>query len=79
MPYDYLIQTYQTEIDKVLGAWAMFNDDELDIRPHASDERGRSFHEQMVHQCVSENHWFANILGVDVVDDPLPPKEDRLL
>ena len=78
MPYDYLIETYQTEIDKVLGAWAMFNDDELDIRPHGTDVRGRSFHEQMVHQCVSEDHWFANILGIDVVDNPLPSKESRI-
>jgi len=34
--------------------------------------------EQMVHQCVSENLWFRDILGIDVSGPPLPPVEDRL-
>ena len=78
MPYDFLIQTYQTEVDKVLGAWAMFDDGDLAVRPHESDARGRSLHEQMVHQCLSEDHWFANILGVDVAPEPLPEDETRV-
>jgi uncharacterized damage-inducible protein DinB len=42
------------------------------------DPRGRSVHEQMVHQCVSENLWFVNMLGIDVNAPPLPATETRL-
>ncbi len=36
------------------------------MRPHATDKRGRSLHEHMVHQCVSEDIWFRTILGVSM-------------
>jgi len=42
------------------------------------DTRGRSVHEQMVHQCVSEDLWFRNMLGIDVLAPPLPQQETRL-
>ena len=42
------------------------------------DPRGRSVHEQMVHQCVSEDLWFRNMLGIDVGAPPLPKQETRL-
>ena len=48
------------------------------MRPHQSDPRGRSVHEQMVHQCVSEDLWFRNMLGIDVGAPPLPHEETRL-
>jgi uncharacterized damage-inducible protein DinB len=32
----------------------------------------------MVHQCVSEDLWFRNMLGVDVEAPPLPKIETRL-
>ena len=32
----------------------------------------------MVHQCVSEDLWFRNILGIDAGAPPLPPSESRL-
>jgi hypothetical protein len=32
----------------------------------------------MVHQCVSEDLWFRNMLGVDVGAPPLPQQETRL-
>jgi uncharacterized damage-inducible protein DinB len=56
----------------------MFGDEDLPFRPNPSDARGRSVHEQMVHQCVSEDIWFRTILGVDVKAPPLPAKETRL-
>lgn len=77
-PYQFLIDTYDTERIKVLGVWSMFRDDDLPFRPHPTDTRGRSVHEQMVHQCVSENLWFVKILGVDVAAPPLPENETRL-
>ncbi len=55
----------------------MFRDDQLEVRPNASDKRGRSVHEQMVHQCVSEDFWFRTILGIDVKAPPLPARETR--
>jgi hypothetical protein len=40
--YDFLIDTYRTEIDKVVSVWAMFDDADLALRPHPTDPRGRS-------------------------------------
>lgn len=73
----FLVDSYATERVKVVSVWSMFGDHELPVRPHPSDPRGRSVHEQMVHQCVSENLWFKNILGIDVDAPPLPERETR--
>jgi uncharacterized damage-inducible protein DinB len=78
MRYDFLIETYETERVKVVSAWSMFTDQDLPIRPHPTDIRGRSVHEQMVHQCVSEDTWFRTMLGIDVGAPPLPKDEVRL-
>ena len=78
MRYDFLIDTYETERVKVISAWSMFNDDDLPVRPNAADGRGRSLHEHMVHQCVSEDIWFRTMLGIDVGAPPLPEREVRL-
>ncbi|MEQ1947816.1 MAG: DinB family protein [Bryobacteraceae bacterium] len=78
MRYQFLIDTYETEILKVLSVWSMFQDVDLPVRPHATDTRGRSVLEQMVHQCVSEDAWFRTMLGVDVGAPPLPAEETRM-
>ena len=78
MRYDFLIDTYETERIKVISAWSMFKDDDLPVRPNATDPRGRSFHEHMVHQCVSEDIWFRTMLGINVGAPPLPKEEVRL-
>ena len=78
MTYDFLVDTYATERIKVLSAWSEFRDEDLHVRPNANDPRGRSVHEQMVHQCVSEDLWFRNMLGIDVGAPPLPKPETRL-
>lgn len=78
MRYDFLVETYASERLKVLATWSSFRDDELGVRPHPADRRGRSVLEQMVHQCVSENLWFRDMLGVDVQAPPLPEVESRL-
>ncbi len=78
MRYDFLIETYATERFKVLATWSSFQDADLPVRPHPTDRRGRSVHEQMVHQCVSENLWFRDILSVDIGAPPLPSTETRL-
>jgi uncharacterized damage-inducible protein DinB len=78
MKYDFLIETYETERIKVISAWSMFRDDDLPVRPNASDRRGRSLHEHMVHQCVSEDSWFRTMFDIDVGAPPLPKEEVRL-
>jgi uncharacterized damage-inducible protein DinB len=78
MRYDFLVETYATERMKVVSVWSEFKDENLPVRPHASDGRGRSVREQMVHQCVSEDLWFRNMLGIDVQAPPLPKEETRL-
>ena len=78
MRYQFLIDTYETERLKVVSVWSMFRDDDLPIRPHSTDPRGRSVCEQMVHQCVSEDLWFRTILGIDVGASPVPKQETRI-
>ena len=78
MTYDFLIETYQTERIKVLSVWSEFREQDLAFRPNASDPRGRSVREQMVHQCVSEDLWFRTMLEINVSAPPLPKQESRI-
>jgi uncharacterized damage-inducible protein DinB len=78
MRYDFLVETYATERVKVLSVWSEFADADLAVRPRSGDPRGRSVQEQMVHQCVSEDLWFRNMLAIDVSAPPLPTPETRL-
>lgn len=78
MKYDFLVETYETERVKVVSVWSEFRDEDLHVRPCKDDPRGRSVHEQMVHQCVSEDLWFRTMLGIDVGAPPLPKPETRL-
>ena len=78
MRYEFLVETYETERLKVLGVWSMFRDEDLPVRPHATDRRGRSVHEQMVHQCVSEDLWFRTMLDIGTGVSALPETESRL-
>jgi len=78
MRYEFLVEMYATERIKVVSVWSEFRDEDLSVRPNATDARGRSVHEQMVHQCVSEDLWFRNMLGIDVGAPPLPKQETRM-
>ncbi|HZQ96268.1 MAG TPA: DinB family protein [Candidatus Sulfotelmatobacter sp.] len=78
MRYDFLVETYATERIKVLSVWSEFRDEDLRVRPNESDARGRSVLEQMVHQCISEDLWFRNMLAIDVGAPPLPEQENRV-
>jgi uncharacterized damage-inducible protein DinB len=75
MRYSFLVDTYETERLKVLAVWSEFRDADLGVRPHASDTRGRSVLEHMVHQCLSEDAWFKGMFGIDVGAPPLPEQE----
>jgi uncharacterized damage-inducible protein DinB len=78
MRYAFLVETYATERIKVVSVWSEFCDEDMKVRPNATDARGRSVLEQMVHQCVSEDLWFRNMLGIDVGAPPLPGSETRM-
>lgn len=78
MRYDFLIESYETERIKVLSVWSEFRDEDLAVRPNQNDARGRSVHEQMVHQCASEDAWFRTMLGIDVGAPPIPRREARI-
>jgi uncharacterized damage-inducible protein DinB len=78
MKYDFLIDAYESERVKVLSVWSEFKDEDLPVRPLQGDPRGRSVHEQMVHQCVSEDAWFRSMLDIDVSSPPLPRQETRI-
>src|SRR5690348_8665538 len=77
MTYGFLVDTYETERIKVLSVWSMFRDEDLPFRP-SKDQRGRSFLEQMMHQCASEDGWFRGMLGIDVGAPPQPAEQTRL-
>jgi uncharacterized damage-inducible protein DinB len=78
MNYDFLVSTYRTERLKVLSVWSMFRDEDMEVRPHPTDTRGRSVREQMIHQCLSEDLWFRTFFGIDLAADALPSDETRL-
>jgi uncharacterized damage-inducible protein DinB len=76
--YSFLVDTYATELLKVLSVWAMADDGDLDVRPRAGDPRGRTLREHMIHQCQSEHGWFRGMLGIVAPGDPLPAAPERL-
>ena len=78
MKYEFLVESYETERVKVLSVWSEFRDEDLPVRPRPDDPRGRSVHEHLVHQCVSEDVWFRTMLGIDIGAPPLPQHETRV-
>ncbi len=77
MDYDHLIDTYETERLKTVSVWSMFEDEDLTVRPKPLNERDRNPLEHMIHQCMGENKWFCDMLGIDVGAPPLPAEETR--
>jgi hypothetical protein len=79
MKYEFLIESYASSELKVLSVWdGVQGRGPHRLRPNEADPRGRRVREQMVHQCVSEDLWFRNMLGIDVHAPPLPEHETRL-
>ena len=78
MDYTHLVDTYETERLKTLSVWSMFTEDDLPIRPKPLDDRDRNPLEHMIHQCMGENKWFCEMLGIDVGAAPLPAEETRI-
>jgi uncharacterized damage-inducible protein DinB len=72
-PYSFLLDTYQTEILKIVGTWAVFPRESMDFRPH---HKSRSVIEQFEHQVQSEGRWMKTMLGIDT-GDPNPAERTR--
>ena len=73
--FDFFADTYDTERLKILTVWSQIPDGQMRFRP---EPRGRSPLEHMVHQCVSEDGWTKNMLGIDVGLPVLPADETRV-
>ena len=73
--FNFLVETYRTERLKTLGVWAQIPDERMRFRP---EPRARSPLEHMVHQCVSEDLWLRNMLGIAASLPALPALETRL-
>ena len=72
--FQFLVETYRTERIKTLGVWSQVPDERMEFRP---EPRARTPHEHMVHQCLSEDAWMKNMLGIVVSRPALPAVETR--
>jgi uncharacterized damage-inducible protein DinB len=72
--YGFLLDTYETEILKIVTIWNAFPDSAMDFRPAP---KSRSVLEQMEHQVQSEGRWMPGMLGIDT-GDPNPVEKTRL-
>lgn len=61
--YSFLVDTYETEILKIIGTWDAFPEDATSFRPA---EKSRTVLEQFEHQVKSEGGWMRDMLGIDV-------------
>jgi uncharacterized damage-inducible protein DinB len=66
--YEFLLDTYETELLKILGTWEAFPASAMNYRPHP---KSRSVIEQMEHQVQSEGRWMKAMLEIDT-GDPNP-------
>lgn len=73
--YAFLVDSYRTERLKTLSVWSQIPDHRMRFRP---EPRARSPLEHMVHQCVSEDTWMKQMLGIAVSLPPLPAMEGRV-
>ena len=73
--FSFVADTYDTERLKILSVWSQISDGQMQFRP---EPRARSPLEHMVHQCMSEDGWMKNMLGIDVGLPVLPAEETRL-
>ena len=72
--FAFLVETYRTERLKTLSVWGQVPDERMRFRP---EPRARTPLEHMVHQCVSEDTWMKNMLGIGVSRPALPAEETR--
>ena len=68
--FQYIVDTYASETNKLASVWHELHDNQLDFRPHA---RSSSIRQILVHQLLSERRFFAEFIGL-----PEPPPESLL-
>jgi uncharacterized damage-inducible protein DinB len=66
--YGFLLDTFETEILKIVSIWSAFLPEQMDFRPAP---KSRTVLEQMEHQLKSESAWMRSMLEVDT-GEPLP-------
>ena len=71
--YDFLLETYETEILKIIGIWSALPESAMEFRP---SPRSRTVLEQFEHQVQSEGRWMTNMLGFDT-GDPNPAEKTK--
>ena len=71
MPYQFLVDAYETGCITVVSVWSEFKDDYLEMRPRRGDPRGRSVHEQIVHQYHGEANGGAKAVLPDPPGKPM--------
>ena len=72
-PYQFLLETYETEIMKTLTIWSQFPASSMDWRPAA---KSRSVIEQFEHQVQSEGKWMTGMMGLNT-GDPNPAQRTQ--
>lgn len=68
--YQHLLDTYASEINKVVSVWRLFTDADLGYRPHP---RSSTVAEILKHQLLSERRFFGEFIG-----GPEPPASEVL-
>jgi len=71
--YAFLLDTYETEILKIVGIWSAFPESAVDFRP---SPKSRTVLEQFEHQVQSEGRWMTSMLGIDT-GDPNPGEKTK--
>ena len=57
----HVVDTYASEINKVVSVWTAFTDSDLEYRPH---ERSSSVEDNFKHQLLSERRFFGELLSL---------------
>lgn len=71
--YSFLLDTYETEILKILTTWSAFPESKMDFRPAP---KSRSVVEQFEHQVQSEGRWMKIMMGLET-GDPNPAQRTK--
>ena len=71
--YGFLLDTYETEIMKIVTIWSAFPDSKMDFRPAP---KSRSVIEQYEHQVQSEGRWMTVMMGLNT-GDPNPSQRTK--
>jgi uncharacterized damage-inducible protein DinB len=57
--FQHMLNTYASEINKVVSTWRIFSDADLDYKPHAKSSSVRDI---LKHQLLSERRFFGEFL-----------------